>query len=144
MAMGCGVYSGPVSKGRDFCKRCGIRRSIHRRWKVVEGGENKEATMSAYAIETSEAVPAGRKAAVVDAMKVLLLADPGAAIHVQVSDAERWAEAKATMHPSKVRLVSVKGPARVRGGHRALGRHRLQPHRTGVLPVARAMESDAR
>lgn len=65
--------------------------------------------MSSHAIEETEAVSAERKASVVDAMKVLLLADPGAAIHVQVTDADRWAQVKATICPATVRLVNLEG-----------------------------------
>lgn len=103
---GCAVFQGY----RRFCGSCGFNRSIHRRWRVLDGGEQQEeTTMSALAIEATEAVSAERKASVIDAMHVLLLADPGAAITVQVTDAVRWQEVKATIRPAAVRLAYVDG-----------------------------------
>jgi hypothetical protein len=96
----------------SFCARCKRNRTSHtRRLRIVDGGKNEEGTtMSAQSVsEAIETVPAERKAAVVDAMKVLLLAAPGAAIHAEVLDAEKWEQVKAVAHPSKVRLINCKG-----------------------------------
>jgi hypothetical protein len=104
---GCGLFAGTAK----FCTECGFNRSIHRRWRVLDGGK-EEGTMSAHAVEATEAteaISAERKASVVDAMRVLLLADPGAAIHVQVTDADRWEQAKATIRPAMMRLVNMGG-----------------------------------
>jgi hypothetical protein len=95
-----------VSKQR-MCGRCGMNRGIHRRWRVLDGGKNEEGTtMSAQSVsEAIETVPAERKAAVVDAMKVLLLAAPGATIHAQILDGEKWEQVKAILRPARVKLI---------------------------------------
>jgi hypothetical protein len=107
---GCAGFVRGARSGRNvMCGRCGKNRTIHRRWLALDGGKNEEGTMSAHAIEAVEAISSERKASVVDAMKVLLLADPGAAIHVQVTDADRWEQVKATIRPLTMRLVNMGG-----------------------------------
>jgi hypothetical protein len=106
---GCAGFVRGARSGRSaMCGRCGKNKTIHRPWRSLDGGK-KEGPMSAHAIEAIEAISAERKASVVDAMKVLLLADPGAAIHVQVADADRWEQVKATIRPPSVRLVNRGG-----------------------------------
>jgi hypothetical protein len=85
---GCGLFKG----AQRFCQDCGFNRSIHRRWRVLDGGMNKEGAMAATseAIETS--MSEQRRAATIVGEAVLLASS--ALVYVSVSDADKWEAAE--------------------------------------------------
>lgn len=97
---GCGRYVG-VGK---FCQGCGFNRSIHRRWRVLDGGKKGRVTMTATG-EAFEIAGEQRRMGVAMATKALQLSDAGGAVWMTVNDSERWDELKALVKPARIKLI---------------------------------------
>lgn len=97
MAIGCGVFEGA---GR-FCQGCGINRGIHRRWKVLDGGNKGRVTMAATS-EAMETAARDHQRLVELVSKAVAAGDHGSA-YVGIPDDGAWAALKAAAgHPPVV------------------------------------------
>lgn len=88
----CAAYDGPRTKGKDFCRRCGRRRGIHRRGlAVLAGGKDQKgrATMAATS-EAMEVASERHRLAAEALAKALQMGNPGAIVYVTVSDGAKW------------------------------------------------------